>query len=229
LYGSRYLQIPYFWRQLTFDLPRVDWLSTPDILELSIPNWLEDLGMPEALKTQIKEAGLQQLVFKAPTKGLSLHLGFDYVGEHKMGPLSIAMFKAKQAKGLGVQAALSLAHVKTLDGDLLNTALVTVGPSLHGKSTLTIMLELAESDLAARLGLAGDPVEGIYPMNDDIVLLQPLPKAAENTRRGNHVTIPYGIDGTENNFYAVPFGLTPGDDPRMVRPFSSETPFAICV
>ena len=40
-------------------------------------------------------------------------------------------------------------------------------------------------------------------MNDDIILLQP--------RVGE--TIPYGIYGTENSFYAVPFGLTKEDDP----------------
>lgn len=213
LYGTRYLQIPYMWRQLTFDLSEADSLKRPDILEISIPNWLDDLGLPEDLKHRIVEAGLPQLVFKAPSKGLSLHLGFDYVGEHKMGPLSVAMFKLKQAKGLAIQAALSLARVTTLQGKLLNTTLVTVGPSLHGKSTLTIMLELAQSALSKWLGLTNDPEEGIFPMNDDIVLLQPLPQAAENTRGVGRGRIPYGIDGTENNFYAVPFGLTPEDDP----------------
>lgn len=213
LYGTRYLQLPYLWRQLTFDLPREEMTKTPDILEVSLPNWLDDVGLPEELKARVKQSGLTQLVFKAGTKGLSLHLGFDYVGEHKMGPLSIAMFKAKEADGLGVQAALSLAHVKGLDGQYRNTALVTVGPSLHGKSTLTIMLELAGSEFARRLQLETDPREGIYPMNDDIVLLQRLQQEAVNTRHGGRFTVSYGIDGTENNFYAVPFGLTREDDP----------------
>ena len=213
LFGARYLQLPLMWRQLTFDLPASELQGAPDILEVSIPHWLDDLGMPEDLKARIKEVGLTKLIFKAPTKGLSLHLGFDYVGEHKMGPLSIAMFLVKQANGLAVQAALSMARVKTLDGNMMNTALVTIGPSLHGKSTLTIMLELANSDLARRLGVPEDPEEGIYPMNDDIVLLQPLSDAIETTRSGNRVRISYGIDGTENSFYAVPFGLTREDDP----------------
>ena len=213
LFGTRYLQVPIMWRQLTFDLPEAEHQKPPDILEISIPHWLEDLGLPEELKSRIKEAGLTQLVFKAPTKGLSLHLGFDYVGEHKMGPLSIAMHLVKQARGLAVQAALSMARAKTLDGDITNTALVTVGPSLHGKSTLTIMIELANSDLAGLLRLAPDPEEGVYPMNDDIILLQPLPKAIETTRRGKRVRISHAIDGTENNFYAVPFGLNHEDDP----------------
>ena len=113
------------------------------------------------MKGRIKEIGLTQLIFKAPTKGLSLHLGFDYVGEHKMGPLSIAMFLAKQNNGLAVQAALSMARVKTLDGESKNTALVTIGPSLHGKSTLTIMIELANSDLARLLNLPHDEDEGV--------------------------------------------------------------------
>ena len=212
LFGTRYMQIPYMWRQLTFDLPEDRWQQPPDILEVSFPRWLEDLDLDDDLKAQIEETGLTQLVFKAPTKGLSLHLGFDYVGEHKMGPLSIAMFLVKQSKGLAVQAALSMARIRTLDGNLTTAALVTIGPSLHGKSTLTIGIELANSNLSQRLGLEPDPEEGVYPMNDDIVLFQPLAPAAESTRVGGNVTIPYGIDGTENNFYAVPFGLTREDD-----------------
>ena len=213
LFGPRYLQVPFMWRQLTFELPKDERDKRPDILEVSIPNWLEDLGLDEDLKGRIRESGLTQLVFKAPTKGLSLHLGFDYVGEHKMGPLSIAMFLVKQANGLAVQAALSVARAKTLDENMKNTALVTIGPSLHGKSTLTIMIELANSELAKLLDLERVPDEGVYPMNDDIVLLQPLSERGETTRDGNLVRISHGIDGTENNFYAVPFGLTPEDDP----------------
>ena len=213
LFGTRYMQIPYMWRQLTFDLPRERRQHSPNILEISIPHWLEDLGLDEELKSTLTEKGFTKLVFKAPTKGLSLHLGFDYIGEHKMGPLSIAMFLVKQAQGLAVQAALSMAHIRTLEGKLTNVAMVTIGPSLHGKSTLTIMIELANSDLSELLGLTHDPEEGVYPMNDDIVLLQSLEKATRITRDGNTVSIPYSIDGTENNFYAVPFGLTQEDDP----------------
>ena len=213
LFGDRYLQAPLMWRQLTFDLPEDQWTQPPDILEVSIPNWLEDLNLPEDLKAGIRDSGLTQLVFKAPTKGLSLHLGFDYVGEHKMGPLSIAMFLVKQSNGLAVQAALSMSRVRTLEGNLSNTALVTVGPSLHGKSTLTINIELANSELSKQLDLDLDPEEGVYPMNDDIVLLQPLKEPIETTRGGHRVRISHGIDGTENNFYAVPYGLNREQDP----------------
>ena len=213
LFGTKYLQLPYMWRQLTFDLPQHKRQNRPDIIELTIPRWLEDLRLPKELKGRILEAGMTQLVFKAPTRGLSLHLGFDYVGEHKMGPLSIAMFLTKQKNGLALQAALSMARIRTINGNMTNTALVTVGPSLHGKSTLTIMIELANSDLARLLGLVTDPDEGLYPMNDDIVLLQPLPETIEVSRGGNQVRFSYGIDGTENNFYAVPHGLTRDDDP----------------
>jgi hypothetical protein len=161
----------------------------------------------------VVEAGLSRLVFKAPTKGLSLHLGFDYVGEHKMGPLSIAMFLVKQNNGLPLQAALSVVAAKTIKGAMTNTAIITTGPSLHGKSTMTIMLELAGSDLARLVGLSEDPNEGVYPMNDDIVLLQPTSDVIETSRGGHHLRLSYGIDGTENSFYAVPFGLTPDQDP----------------
>ena len=213
LFGARYLQIPIMWRQLTFDLPDSRRREAPDILEVSIPNWLEELGLPEDLKARVVESGITKLVFKAPTKGLSLHLGFDYVGEHKMGPLSVAMFLVKQSQGVAIQSALSMARAKTLSGAMKNTALISVGPSLHGKSTLTIMLELANSELARQLGLREDPEEGVYPMNDDIVLLQPLSHPIHTTLGGRPATISYGIDGTENNFYAMPFGVDPNDDP----------------
>lgn len=213
LYGTKYLQLPYMWRQLTFELPEAERRESPQILEISLPRWLEDAGLPERLIDQVKAAGLERLVFKAPTKGLSLHLGFDYVGEHKMGPLSIAMFLTKQKNGLAVQAALSVARITTVDGKANTTALVTVGPSLHGKSTLTIMIDPAQSDLADRLSVARQAGEGVYPMNDDIVLLQPLPEVLETKRDGVTRRLPYSIDGTENNFYAVPFGLTREDDP----------------
>ena len=213
LFGTRYMQIPIMWRQLTFDIPRDQFGGRPDILEVSIPHWLEDLGLPGDLIGRINKAGLNQLVFKAPTKGLSLHLGFDYVGEHKMGPLSIAMFLVKEKKGVAIQAALSMARVKTLHGAMNTTAMVTVGPSLHGKSTLTVMIELAKSELAQRLGLDEDPQEGVYPMNDDIVLLQPLGQPFETTRHEKTIRISHGIDGTENNFYAMPFGLNQQEDP----------------
>ena len=98
-FGTQYLQAPYMWRQLTFDIPDGEREKTPDILEVSSPNWLDDLGLDDDLKARIKGAGLTQLIFKAPTKGLSLHLGFDYVGEHKMGPLSIAMFLVQAGQG----------------------------------------------------------------------------------------------------------------------------------
>ena len=213
LFGADYLQLPYMWRQLTFELPESERTQTPDIMEVSIPHWFDDLGMPEDLKTRLKEMGINQLVFKAPTKGLSLHLGFDYVGEHKMGPLSIAMHQVKQNNGIAIQAALSLSRIRTIAGAMSNTALITVGPSLHGKSTLTIMIELANSQLAGILGLATDPEEGVYPMNDDIVLLQPLREPIVSDREGNRFTISHSIDGTENNFYAMPFGLNEADDP----------------
>ena len=213
LFGTRYMQIPMMWRQLTFPASEELSRQEPDILEVSLPHWMEDLPMPEELKKRLRDAGLTQLVFKAPTKGLSLHLGFDYVGEHKMGPLSIAMFKVKQVDGLAIQAALSMARAKTMSGQMKKTALITVGPSLHGKSTLTIMLELANSELAGWLKLKTDAEEGVYPMNDDIVLLQPLKDPVKATRDGKQSTLYYGIDGTENNLYAMPFGLNKAEDP----------------
>ena len=213
LCGAHYMQLPYMWRQLTFDLPAEERSSPPDILEVSLPQWLQDLDLPEDLVDRVREAGLTLLVFKAPTRGLSLHLGFDYAGEHKMGPLSIAMFKAKQAGGLAVQAALSVARIRTTDGGKSDVALVIPGPSLHGKSTLTISLDFESSEISKLLGLPPDPDEGVYPMNDDIVLLRPLAQPVEVVRDGRTFRVTHAIDGTEDNFYASPFGLTRDDDP----------------
>ena len=213
LFGTKYMQIPMMWRQLTFPATEEIARQKPDILEVSLPHWMEDLGLPEELKKRLTDQGFTQLVFKAPTRGLSLHLGFDYVGEHKMGPLSIAMFLVKEKDGLAIQAALSMARAKTLADQTKNTALITVGPSLHGKSTLTIMLELANSELAKKLNLKTDADEGVYPMNDDIVLLQELKDPIKVDKDGKQSTIYYGIDGTENNMYAMPFGLNHAEDP----------------
>ena len=211
--GSRYPQLPYLWRQLTFDLPESERSNDPAIIELSLPEWLEMLDLSADVLKQIEDSGLTRLVFKAPTRGLSLHLGFDYVGEHKMGPLSIAMHQTKMNGGLALQAALSVARIRALNGEMQNAAVVTTGPSLHGKSTLTIMIELANSELASQLSLDPDPEEGVYPMNDDIILLQKLAAPVQTQIDGNPVTYAYGIDGTENNFYAVPSGLTREGDP----------------
>ena len=123
------------------------------------------------------------------------------------------MFLVKEKDGLAIQAALSMARAKTLTGQTKNTALITVGPSLHGKSTLTIMLELANSELAKKLSLKTDADEGVYPMNDDIVLLQQLKDPVQVNKDGKQSTIYYGIDGTENNMYAMPFGLNHAEDP----------------
>lgn len=230
LYGTRYLHIPYIWRMLTFDLPEQERAEPPGIVELSLPSWLEDIDLPAGVAGRVREAGLTQLVFKAPGKGLSLHLGMDYVGEHKMGPLSIAMYQTKEKNGIALQAALSVARIRALNGNVNNAAIVTTGPSLHGKSTLTIMLDPRSSDLAGRLGLERTD-EGVFPMNDDIVLLQPLAEPLETTRPGRRCRVYYSIDGTENNFYAVPFGLSKEDDPityAVLRgaddePYSGET------
>ncbi len=46
LFGTQYLQIPMMWRQLTFGVSEEISRQEPDILEVSLPQWLEDLGMP---------------------------------------------------------------------------------------------------------------------------------------------------------------------------------------
>ncbi|GIT43417.1 MAG: hypothetical protein Ct9H300mP11_13530 [Chloroflexota bacterium] len=55
------------------------------------------------------------------------------------------------------------------------------------KKHFNIMLELANSELAKRLELTTDSDEGVYPMNDDIVLLQPLKEPIESLERANNL------------------------------------------
>jgi ATP-dependent phosphoenolpyruvate carboxykinase len=43
--------------------------------------------------------------------------------------------------------------------------------------------------------------------------LQPLKDPVKATRDGKQSTLYYGIDGTENNLYAMPFGLNKAEDP----------------
>ena len=50
-------------------------------------------------------------------------------------------------------------------------------------------------------------------MNDDILLLQPLKDPVKVTKEGKQSTLYYGIDGSENNLYAMPFGLNQEEDP----------------
>ena len=180
------MDVPIFGSNLQYE----ELQSPTDILVVSIPKWLDELQIPLDIKNRVIKAGLTSLIFKAPTLGLSLHLGFDYMGEHKMGPLSIAMFKVKESEGLALQAALSMARVQTVEGDITNAAMVTTGPSLHGKSTLTIMIELAESKLLEELGIKVDTEEGVYPMNDDIILLQKLkePKVIDKGKKKTRIS-----------------------------------------
>ena len=132
--GARYPQLPYLWRQLTFDLPGGRARQPAGHRGTLHPGVAGDArsagGRPRAGVAE----GLTRLVFKAPTRGLSLHLGFDYVGEHKMGPLSIAMHQTKTSGGLALQAALSVARIRSVDGVLRNAAVVTTGPSLPARA-----------------------------------------------------------------------------------------------
>jgi len=44
-----------------------------------------------------------------------------------------------------------MARARTIDGSMKDTAVITAGPSLHGKSILTIMMEFGDSELACLL------------------------------------------------------------------------------
>ena len=68
-----------------------------------------------------------------------------------MGPLSVAMYFVKVKNGLAIQAALSMARARTINGSMKDTAVITAGPSLHGKRALTIMREFGDSELACLL------------------------------------------------------------------------------
>ena len=62
LCGTNYTGLPYMWKQLTFPISETKKVNKPDIIELSIPKWLEIINLPQSLKNRINEANLNQLI-----------------------------------------------------------------------------------------------------------------------------------------------------------------------
>ena len=135
----------------------------------------------------------QVLVF--PESGVTVLLGFDYVGEMKMGFLRMAMWEAKQAGMLGLHAGSKIVRVRGANGKIRRVGMLFFGLSGTGKTTH------ACHDHGLR-----EPGEGIEILQDDIVFLRDDGAAL----------------GTEHGFYVKTEGVTvehqPIIDQALQRP-----------
>ena len=126
----------------------------------------------------------QVLVF--PESGVTVLLGFDYVGEMKMGFLRMAMWEAKQAGMLGLHAGSKIVRVRGGNGNIRRVGMLFFGLSGTGKTTH------ACHDHGLR-----EPGEGIEILQDDIVFLRD----------------DGGALGTEHGFYVKTEGVTAEHQP----------------
>ncbi len=130
----------------------------------------------------------QVLVF--PESGVTVLLGFDYVGEMKMGFLRMAMWEAKQAGMLGLHAGSKIVRVRGANGKIRRVGMLFFGLSGTGKTTH------ACHDHGLR-----EPGEGIEILQDDIVFLREDGAAL----------------GTEHGFYLKTEGITTEHQPILYQ------------
>jgi len=115
---SPYARIPLKWNQMLF--PPVDPDAEPDLVSIYVPEWPE------------------RVIFCHPLAGITYILGTDYFGEAKKSFLRMAMFRSKQAGGLGLHAGSKVLRVKNSDGEMKDIGFLLFGLSGTGKTTLTM-------------------------------------------------------------------------------------------
>lgn len=113
-----YARIPLKWNLMLF--PPVDPETEPDLVSIYVPEWPE------------------RVIFCHPLAGVTYILGTDYFGEAKKSFLRMAMFRAKQAGGLGLHAGSKVLRVKDRSGALKDMGFLLFGLSGTGKTTLTM-------------------------------------------------------------------------------------------
>ncbi|MTI85353.1 MAG: phosphoenolpyruvate carboxykinase (ATP) [Firmicutes bacterium] len=156
---SPYARIPLKWNFMLF--PPAGNVTEPDLVSVYVPEWPE------------------RVIFCHPQAGITYILGTDYFGEAKKSFLRMAMFRAKQAGGLGFHAGSKVLQVKSTNGGLKDVGFLLFGLSGTGKTTLT----MHDHDLTA-------PEQAII-RQDDVVLMD-----------SNGYCY-----GTENGFYIKTEGL----------------------
>lgn len=156
---SSFARIPFKWNIMLF--PPVNPDTEPDLISIYVPEWPE------------------RIIFCHPLAGVTYILGTDYFGEAKKSFLRMAMFKVKQAGGLGFHAGSKVLRVKTVTGELKDVGFLLFGLSGTGKTTLT----MHDHNLTA-------PERAII-RQDDVVMMTPEGYCY----------------GTENGFYIKTEGL----------------------
>jgi phosphoenolpyruvate carboxykinase (ATP) len=156
---SRFARIPLKWNLMLF--PPIDPEAEPDLVSIYVPEWPE------------------RIIFCHPLAGVTYILGTDYFGEAKKSFLRMAMFRAKQAGGLGFHAGSKVLRVKDPAGELKDVGFLLFGLSGTGKTTLT----MHDHNLV-------EPEKAII-RQDDVVMMTPTGYCY----------------GTENGFYIKTEGL----------------------
>ncbi|MBD3210521.1 phosphoenolpyruvate carboxykinase [Candidatus Micrarchaeota archaeon] len=163
-----YAHIPLMWGKMLFPIADI---RKPDFETVQIPEWPETKVLVE------------------PGEGITFVLGSDYTGELKKANLRLAMYRTKQAGGLGLHAGSKMLRVQGRDGKLKETGVLLFGLSATGKTTLTCHHHWL--DALKR--------EGVAIRQDDVVLMQGDSYCA----------------GTEKNFYIKTDGLEPENQPVL--------------
>ncbi|MFH1393308.1 MAG: phosphoenolpyruvate carboxykinase [Candidatus Micrarchaeota archaeon] len=168
LVSADYPHIPYMWGRMLFDCAGE---GKPDFNTVQVPEWPE-----------IK-------IIADPKSGITFVLGSDYTGEMKKANLRMAMYRTKQAGGLGLHAGSKLMKIIDAKGRLQEKGVLLFGLSATGKTTLTCHHHWLDKEGG----------EGVVIRQDDVVLMQ---KDSSCT-------------GTEDNFYIKTDGLEPADQPLL--------------
>lgn len=156
---SKFARIPLKWDLMLF--PPRDPNAEPDLLSIYVPEWPE------------------RLIFCHPLLGVTYILGTDYFGEAKKSFLRMAMYRAKQAGGLGFHAGSKVLRVENGTKELKDIGFLLFGLSGTGKTTLT----MHDHNLQ-------EPEKAII-RQDDVVMMKPDGYCY----------------GTENGFYIKTEGL----------------------
>lgn len=115
---SRYARIPLKWNQMLF--PPVEPDANPDLISIYVPEWPK------------------RVIFCHPLAGVTYILGTDYFGEAKKSFLRMAMFRTKQAGGLGLHAGSKVLRVLDVNKQMKDVGFLLFGLSGTGKTTLTM-------------------------------------------------------------------------------------------
>lgn len=113
-----FARIPLKWNLMLF--PPKDPGAEPDLVSIYVPEWPE------------------RIIFCHPLAGVTYILGTDYFGEAKKSFLRMAMFRAKQAGGLGFHAGSKVLRVQNGSKELKDIGFLLFGLSGTGKTTLTM-------------------------------------------------------------------------------------------